>query len=582
VGCEAYLGDDEMDTIDGVEHACKIHRKPAELRREENYFFRLSKYQSALENLFRDQPQFVQPNYRFNEVKKWVEAGVPDFSISRSTISWGIPVPNDPDQVIYVWFDALLGYISALIQDGQEPTLDNAIANGWPCNVHIIGKDILRFHAVYWPAMLMSADMALPELIYSHGFLTKDGLKMGKSLGNVLEPDVLLQQHGSDAVRYYFSKGLDFGGDGDFSEERFSNVLNADLANDLGNMLNRCLKPLQKHNGELLPSYATPADHPLRLLAAECSAKSAVAYAALDFRGAGEAALELTRSGNKYIDDMAPWTLFKEGKIAEGTAVLMTILEAARIVAVMLSPMVPQVSGKVYQQLGFDPSIYARLQWSDTTWRDLPAGQPLPEPEGIFKRIEAPVDEAADAAKKLAAEKAKAAKANPAAAEVADILRVDMRVGQIVSAEMHPDAESLYVEMIDVGEAVPRQVVSGLAKYMSLASLIGKKVVVLCNLKPAKMRGVESTGMVLAAGTDVVELLEPPPGALVGERIKVEGGADPTPDEMLKSKSAQKVWDRVAEKLSTDSSLCGTYDGVPLVTSAGPCTVASLKGSPIK
>jgi len=487
-------------------------------------------------------------------------------------------VPNDPDQVIYVWFDALLGYISALIKDGQEPTLDNAVKNGWPCDVHIIGKDILRFHAVYWPAMLMSADMQLPNLIYSHGFLTKDGLKMGKSLGNVLDPEELLEQHGSDAVRYYFSKGLDFGGDGDFSEERFGNVLNADLANDLGNMLNRCLKPLKKHNGDTFPSRSTPADHPLRVLAAASSAKSAAAYEALDFRGAGEAALELTRAGNKYIDDMAPWTLFKEGKIEEGTDVLMTILEAARIVAVMLSPMVPQVSGKVYQQLGFDAQTYASIQWPDTIWRDIPGGQAIPEAEGIFQRIEAPVDEAAEA-KKI---KAKSDKKKPVAADVADILRLDMRVGRIVSAEMHPDAESLYVEMIDVGEDVPRQVVSGLAKYMSLESLVGKKVVVLCNLKPAKMRGVESAGMVLAAGTDVVELLEAPPDAVVGELIKVEGGEEPMPDEMLKSKAAQKVWDRVAAKLATDDSLRGTYDGVPLVTSKGPCTVSSLKGSPIK
>lgn len=511
---------------------------------------------------------------------------MPDFSISRSTISWGIPVPNDPDQVIYVWFDALLGYISALIKDGQEPTLANAIKQGWPCDVHIIGKDILRFHAVYWPAMLMSAGMPLPSLIYSHGFLTKDGLKMGKSLGNVLEPKDLLAEHGSDAVRYYFSKGLDFGGDGDFSEERFGNVLNADLANDLGNMLNRCLKPLKKHNGESFPTHTTAADHPLRILAAESSKKCAAAYDELDFRAAGEAALELTRAGNKYMDDMAPWTLFKEGKIEEGTAVLMTILEAARIVSVILSPMVPRVSGKVYQQLGFEQGTYATIQWSHTAWRDLPPGQAIPEPEGVFKRIEAKVDEEADALKAAAvqaAAKTKAAKKQAGGAvEVADILRVDMRVGKILSAAPHPDAESLYVEMIDVGDVAPRQVVSGLAKYMPVEDLVGKKVVVLCNLKPAKMRGVESAGMVLAAGTDVVELLQPPEDATVGELIKVEGGEDPTPDEMLKSKSAQKVWDRVAEKLATNDKLEATYDGVPLVTSKGPCTVATLKGSPIK
>ena len=588
VGCEAYLGDDEMETVDGVEHVCKIHRKPAELRQEENYFFRLSKYQKPLEALFESRPDFVRPAYRYNEVKKWVEAGVPDFSISRSTISWGIPVPGDAEQVIYVWFDALLGYISALVREGEPATLDTAVKNGWPCDVHIIGKDILRFHAVYWPAMLMSADMELPKLIYSHGFLTKDGLKMGKSLGNVLEPADLLAEHGSDAVRYYFSKGLDFGGDGDFSEERFVNILNADLANDLGNMLNRCLKPLIKHHGEHFPAHETPADHPLRTLAETSAHKCAAAYDTLDFRAAGEAALELTRAGNKYIDDMAPWTLFKQGKVEEATAVLMTILEASRVVAVMLSPMVPDTGAKVFQQLGYTAEQYASLTWSDTAWTPIPQGTPIPSPQGVFTRIEAKVDKAAAADKKAAAAAAAAGKAakkqgGAGAGDVLpDILRVDLRVGKIVSAERHPDADSLYVEMIDVGEDTPRQVVSGLAKHIELEALVDKKVVVVCNLKPAKMRGVESAGMVLAAGEEVVELLEPPPEARVGEPVMVEGGDAPQPDAMLKSKSAQKVWDRVVEKLQTDDCQRGTYDGKVLVTSAGACSVPTLKGAGIR
>jgi len=579
VGCEAYLGDDEMETIDGVEHCCKIHRKPCEERTEENYFFRLSKYQGALEKLFEDRPDFVQPAWRFNEVKGFVDKGVPDFSISRSTISWGIPVPNDPDQVIYVWFDALLGYISALLHDDDEPSLENALKRGWPCDVHIIGKDILRFHAVYWPAMLMSAGVPLPKYIYSHGFLTKDGLKMGKSLGNVLEPSELVDKHGADAVRYYFTKGLDFGGDGDFAAERFALVLNADLANDVGNLLQRAIKPLTKHVGTTFPAHTTPEDNPLRAMAADAAARCGECYEKMDFRGAGEAALELARFGNKFIDDQAPWAMFKQGKVEEGVGVLMACLESTRLVAVLLSPMVPTVAGKIYAQLGFTPDEFAALTWADAEWRDLPEGREFPQPAGgVFERIDLGLKEE-DKKIKPAPKQKKTQQQAPA---VEDILRVDMRVGKIVQAAKHPDADSLYVEQIDLGEGKPRTVVSGLANYIPLEELEGKTVAVMCNLKPSKMRGVVSEAMVLAAGTDKVELLEVPEGSEVGEQIKIEGYDDPTPDELLKSKGQAKVWDRVVEKLATDQDKVACYDGKALTTSAGALTVPSLTKSPIK
>lgn len=583
VGCEAYLSEEEMETIDGKEHCCKIHRKPAELRKEENYFFRLSKYQEDLENLFKEKPEFVQPSYRFNEVKQWVKAGVPDFSISRATIKWGIPVPEDNSQVIYVWFDALLGYISALLKDGDPATLQTAIDRGWPCDVHVIGKDILRFHAVYWPAMLMSAGLPMPNLIYSHGFITKDGLKMGKSLGNVLEPSELVQKYGKEAVRYYFTKGLEFGGDGDFSEDRFVYTINADLANDIGNLLNRCLKPLLKNNGPAYPKHVTPADHPLRAIVLEQTAKCAEAYQVLDFKAAGEAALEIARAGNKYMDDSAPWTLFKEGKIEEGNKCLLTILEATRIVAVLLSPIVPETCAKIYQQLGFSAEQWDKVSWSDAVWRDLPEGQHLAEPMPIFNKLELPGEVEARAKEQEEKKKAqKAAAKQGAAVEAEDVLRLDIRVGKILSAEKHPDADSLYVEMIDCGDGEPRQVVSGLAKYIPLEEMQGRMVTVLCNLKPAKMRGVDSAAMVLAAGTEQVELVTPPEGAKVGERLTIEGMSEPTPDEQLKSKAQLKVWDRVVEKLSTDGACIAKYDGKALLTSAGPCFVKSLTGAPIK
>nr|GEV41246.1 methionine--tRNA ligase, chloroplastic/mitochondrial [Tanacetum cinerariifolium] len=243
VSCEEYK--DEKELLEN--NCCPMHLKPCVSRKEDNYFFALSKYQKRLEEILEQNPDFVQPVYRLNEVQNWMKSGLRDFSISRASVDWGIRVPNDPKQTIYVWFDALLGYISALSQDQEQPSLQTAISSGWPASLHLIGKDILRFHAVYWPAMLMSAGLSLPKTVFGHGFLTKDGMKMGKSLGNTLEPNELVQRFGPDAVRYFFLREVEFGNDGDYSEERFINIVNAHLANTIGNLLNRTLGLLKKN-----------------------------------------------------------------------------------------------------------------------------------------------------------------------------------------------------------------------------------------------------------------------------------------------------------------------------------------------
>lgn len=392
VDCEEYKDEADMD----AEHNCPIHRKPCRQRSEDNYFFALSKYQEPLEKLLTENPDFVSPSARRNEVLGWVKEGLRDFSISRAAVEWGIPVPKDPSQTIYVWFDALNGYLSGLVPEGEEGPAAAADPEamsklGWPASVHIIGKDILRFHAVYWPAMLMSAGLPLPQRVFGHGFLTKDGLKMGKSLGNVLDPGALVGAYGADAVRYYFLREVPFGQDGDFSEERFRNIVNATLANDIGNLLNRTLNLLKKNCEGCLPidSNALSADHPLRVTAAASIPAAATGYDRLRFHDALEAALALSSRGNRYLEESAPWTAFKKGDDAAKEKAghdLVGVLEAVRIVAVLLAPATPALSTRIYQQLGFDG--VEGVTWGDAEWGMLKQGHATAAPMPVMTRLE--------------------------------------------------------------------------------------------------------------------------------------------------------------------------------------------------
>ncbi|KAI3437932.1 hypothetical protein D9Q98_000376 [Chlorella vulgaris] len=390
VDCEEYKDEADMD----ADNNCPVHRKKCVSRKEENYFFALSKYQAQLEELCSS-PDFVQPESRRNEVLGWVKSGVRDFSISRAAVEWGIPIPRDPKQTVYVWFDALNGYLSGLLPETASPDASpEALASaGWPASMHIIGKDILRFHAVYWPAMLLSAGLPPPRRVFGHGFLTKDGLKMGKSLGNVLEPTALVAAYGADAVRYYFLREIVFGQDGDFSEERFRNIVNANLANDVGNLLNRTLNLLKKNCGGALPidTAAIPADHPLRVLAAEKVPAVADGFTRLRFDQACEAALSISGRGNQYLEETAPWTAFKKGsdeQKVEAAAVLAAVLEAVRVVAVLLSPVTPSLSSRIYQQLGFSQEQFEALSWADTEWGTLQQGHATPQPVPVLQRLE--------------------------------------------------------------------------------------------------------------------------------------------------------------------------------------------------
>jgi methionyl-tRNA synthetase len=395
VSCEEFK--EERELLEG--HRCSIHtNKEVEWRDEQNYFFRLSHYQHSLETFYQDNPAFIQPESRRNEVLSFVSQGLQDFSISRINLDWGFAVPTDANHTLYVWFDALLGYVTALLDPDVEPTLENALAHWWPIQLHLIGKDILRFHAVYWLAMLMSADLPLPSRVFGHGFLTKDGQKMGKSLGNTLDPVDLVEQYGADAVRYYFLKEIEFGRDGDFNETRFIHILNADLANDLGNLLNRTIQMAIKYCDRRVPPVSAETIAPDIILKSKgtlLGQQVTQAYDALAFSQACDAILSLVRASNKFIDETAPWSLYKQGKQADVEHVLYSVLESVRLSAYLLSPIIPDISTAIYRQLGFDIDFndettinHVALFVSHSQWGTLPGNQYLGDPQPIFKRIE--------------------------------------------------------------------------------------------------------------------------------------------------------------------------------------------------
>jgi methionyl-tRNA synthetase len=395
VSCEEYK--EERELLEGKR--CPIHtNKAVEWRDEQNYFFRLSKYQQQLEALYQERPEFIKPDSRRNEVLNFVSQGLQDFSISRINVDWGFPIPNDPKHTIYVWFDALLGYVTALLDNEDEPTLEAALNKWYPINLHLIGKDILRFHTVYWPAMLMSAGLPLPQRVFGHGFLTKDGQKMGKSLGNTIDPIALVDKYGADAVRYYFLKEIEFGKDGDFNEARFINVLNADLANDLGNLLNRTLNMVKKYCGGNMPQVEKEDisnEYYLEAIGLSLGEQVKNAYEDLAFNQACELVLNLVRASNKFIDEQAPWTLYKNGQKESVEKVLYAVLESVRLAAYLLSPIIPGVSSQIYQQLGFEINFNDQPQTainapfaSHATWGFLTSKQKLGQPQPIFKRIE--------------------------------------------------------------------------------------------------------------------------------------------------------------------------------------------------
>ncbi len=384
VGCEEFK-DVSKDNNDPI---CDIHKKPLEWRDEENLFFRLSKYQEQIELLINSK-DFIQPKARQNEVSNFVLSGLKDFSISRVNISWGIEVPGHKGHTFYVWFDALLGYISALYDTSNLDSISELNIDGWPASIHIIGKDILRFHAVYWPAMLLSAGLPLPKKVFGHGFLTREGQKMGKSLGNILDPKVLIDQYNAEAVRWYLLRDFQFGQDGDFQHKRFVDLVNNDLANTIGNLLNRTSTMARKWFNNSVPDVNRESivNHQFSAEVKEYVSKYLSSMEELRFDKSCQYILSLATSANVYLNENAPWKKIKEPDSISIVAVdLYVVLESVRIVGYLLAPLLPKLSQSIKSQLAIndlDSNFVESLRWGI-----LVPGTILPIPEPIIEKID--------------------------------------------------------------------------------------------------------------------------------------------------------------------------------------------------
>jgi len=530
VGCEAFKQD--KDLVDGN---CPIHNTKPQWIKEKNWFFRLSKYQQPLLKYYDENPSFIEPDIRRNEILRLVEGGLEDISMSRAGQSWGIPVPFDPTSVVYVWFDALINYAAA-VGYGWD---DERFNEWWPASLHIVGKDITRFHCVIWPAMLMSAGLALPKQVFGHGWVYFKGERMSKTMGNIVDPLDAAERFGPDPLRLYLTKEIPYGGDGDFTWERFEEKYNADLANNLGNLVNRVASMTERYQqGTIRPAGGGP-------LAAIAADNVATYKASMDKHALHEgaaAAFRLISAANNYIAETQPWALAKDPANADRlNGVLADTAEAVRIAAVMLSPVMPASATEILRRLGDSSPASLRRLDQDTAWRASGEKQIL-NAGALWPRIEAdkgvvnvtdetpkPTETAAPAPELPAppvATAAPVAAAAPTAAEapatitIDDFMKIHLKVAKVLEAERMPKSQKLLKLKVDAGEAEPRTILAGIAESYEPEAMIGKTIVIVANLAPRKMMGIESNGMVLAASPDggaaIVLNVEPAaPGARV-------------------------------------------------------------------